>query len=236
MREEGQDRLAHGPRMDRRGVTRQDMALIRGQHELIESSGAELQDLWLPLKTCDRLVVEYRKWLDRHASGLPHYRGFSTHRSAAPGNTHSNATELYSLHTANCTSCRTAYRLLGGAIATGLAGMLVVLPILSSLLEHTVVQAFQAALGGFEIGFDRQGRFVMLDRLLELTHLQQHVAQILVGIGHFRVDANRFPVGPGGHHQIVEMPLRDAQVVIPLATVFVLGDGFPQDGRRLGRR
>ena len=42
-------------------ILEQDMNIIVGQHAEIERSGRSLQQLWLPIKTCDLLVLEYRK-------------------------------------------------------------------------------------------------------------------------------------------------------------------------------
>ena len=37
-----------------------------------------LRELYLPLKTSDLVLVEYRKWLDKYGSLLPFYQGYET--------------------------------------------------------------------------------------------------------------------------------------------------------------
>jgi len=96
-------------------ILRQDMDLITGQYAAIERSGKELRDLWLPLASCDRLVVRYRKWLDRNAPPDTPYRGFATHfgahePGAAPALSPPLSPNTFSLHTSQCASCRRTYQ------------------------------------------------------------------------------------------------------------------------------
>ncbi len=107
-------------------ILEQDMNVVVGQHQEIEGAQQPLSTLWLPIKTSDRLVVEYRKWLDRFGAALPFYRGFATARNSqidpgAPQARHDRS----SLHTAICGTCqRVARRLdLGARAAAGLAAV-----------------------------------------------------------------------------------------------------------------
>lgn len=85
------------------------MAVVIGQAEEIESDGANIRDIWLPLKTSDRLVIEYRKWLDQFGGGLPFYRGFSTFRSdKANFNSIRLPVDRHMLHTRICLTCSKA--------------------------------------------------------------------------------------------------------------------------------
>lgn len=89
-------------------ILRQDMDLIVGQYAATERSGRELRDLWLPLKTCDQLVIRYRKWLDRHAPPAAPYRGFTTHASPPGEPATGPAPSTFSLHTRHCATCQRA--------------------------------------------------------------------------------------------------------------------------------
>ncbi len=64
-------------------ILEQDMSVVVGQAEATEKYDGPLKSMWLPLATSDRLVVEYRKWLDRFGTALPFYRGFTTRKDAA---------------------------------------------------------------------------------------------------------------------------------------------------------
>lgn len=98
-------------------ILEQDMAVVIGQHAQIEREGGHLRDIWLPLKTSDRLVVEYRQWLDQFGSDLPFYRGFSTSRNSGPDAALSSlSVDRHILHTRICATCGQLHRTLGRAI------------------------------------------------------------------------------------------------------------------------
>jgi phenylpropionate dioxygenase-like ring-hydroxylating dioxygenase large terminal subunit len=114
-------------------ILEQDMSVVVGQYAEIERAEQALQHLWLPIKTSDRLVVEYRKWLDRVGDGLPFFRGFSRSKSG-PGETHrasqaedQQAWNRFTLHTRICASCRRAHR----RIRAALTGLRIGVPILA---------------------------------------------------------------------------------------------------------
>ena len=92
-------------------ILEQDMGVVIGQHEHIERAKGRLGDLWCPIRTSDRLVIEYRKWLDRFGAALPFYRGWET---SNPGTQDPFFAKMppdrYSLHTKVCTTCGTLYR------------------------------------------------------------------------------------------------------------------------------
>lgn len=90
-------------------ILRQDMALIIGQYSSIQKSGQNLADLWLPLKTSDSLVLDYRQWLDLHAQNMPYFRGFKTFRNPEGVDYGLDAAspDLTRLHTHGCRSCST---------------------------------------------------------------------------------------------------------------------------------
>lgn len=63
-------------------ILEQDMGVVVGQYEEIERAEQDLRQLWFPLKTSDRLVIEYRRWLDTYGANLPFYRGFASAKPA----------------------------------------------------------------------------------------------------------------------------------------------------------
>jgi hypothetical protein len=70
--------------------------------------GRSLKEIYLPLKTSDTFVLEYRKWLDKFGSGLPFYQGYSTSKSAnveATGYENLGLQDRFSRHTRICSSC-----------------------------------------------------------------------------------------------------------------------------------
>ncbi|MGB3694884.1 MAG: Rieske 2Fe-2S domain-containing protein [Spirulinaceae cyanobacterium] len=87
----------------------EDLALIVGQQRYIESSGKTLKEAFLPLKTSDTFVLEYRKWLDKYAQELPYCQGYTTTKKAK-GNGEPMATDRLSRHTQICHSCNQAYQ------------------------------------------------------------------------------------------------------------------------------
>lgn len=98
-------------------ILEQDMAVVVGQHAQIEREDTPLRDIWLPLKTSDRLVVEYRKWLDQFGSGLPFYRGFATAQNSRTDAALSGLpVDRHVLHTRICATCGQLHHNLGRAI------------------------------------------------------------------------------------------------------------------------
>ena len=92
-------------------ILEQDMGVVVGQYEEIEKFEGNLRDLWLPLKTSDKLVIEYRKWLDRFGSKLPFYRGFSSSRdSALDPSADRPPIDRLTLHTKICGTCSKIHR------------------------------------------------------------------------------------------------------------------------------
>ena len=88
-------------------ILEQDMGVVTGQHQEIEAADRPLSQSWLPIKTSDRLVVEYRRWLDRYGAALPFYRGFTTARNSAVAPEEAAMPhDRHSLHTAICATCQ----------------------------------------------------------------------------------------------------------------------------------
>lgn len=109
--------------MTQRLILEQDMSVIVGQSAEVENANIPLRDLWLPIKTSDRIVIEYRKWLDKYGSTLKNYRGFSTASQAGltdQSQPHPQETSA-KLHNSICTTCRPMAGRLRLARGAGLA-------------------------------------------------------------------------------------------------------------------
>lgn len=99
--------------MIRNKVLEGDMPIVVEQQRQIERLGKNLQELYLPLKTSDVLVVAYRKWLDKYGSSLPFYQGYSTAKNIDSSEDSKDLKPLdrFSQHTLICNSCSQAYKL-----------------------------------------------------------------------------------------------------------------------------
>ena len=139
---------------NRNQLFEEDLQLVLGQQAQIEQLGQHLKELFLPLKTSDVLVIEYRKWLDKYGQSLPFYEGYSTSKRAGnQAEYHQTPVPLdrFSGHTQICSSCNRAYqvtnRLKQGSlmVAIAIAALAIVIDEPVSLKLVTVF-AFLAAL------------------------------------------------------------------------------------------
>ncbi|RMG10937.1 MAG: hypothetical protein D6728_09770 [Cyanobacteria bacterium J055] len=137
-------------------VLEEDLPQIVGQQEEVSRSGESLKSLYLPLKTSDALVVEYRKWLDEFGETLPFYEGYETSRDLRCAS-ETVSLDRFSRHTQNCSSCSQTYHnlemLKRGAIAVSIilaavaivlddprAEVAIVLVALASVAAATLIQ------------------------------------------------------------------------------------------------
>ncbi len=92
----------------------EDLQVVVGQKAQIERLGKSLKEVYLPLKTSDLFVIEYRKWLDKFGYSLPFYQGYSTSKSVDKvQECNQNPVQLDRLkrHTQLCSSCNRTYQL-----------------------------------------------------------------------------------------------------------------------------
>ena len=108
--------------MTQRLILEQDMAVIVGQSAEIDTAGIGLKDLWLPIKTSDKLVVAYRKWFDQYGANIPYFRGFTTSSGQAKAAKDLTVQDRRNLHSHICSTCRPIARRLGRACYAMLAG------------------------------------------------------------------------------------------------------------------
>ncbi|HBE19732.1 MAG TPA: (2Fe-2S)-binding protein [Cyanobacteria bacterium UBA11149] len=102
-------------------VLEEDLPLILGQQTEIARLGKSLQEIFLPLKTSDVLVTEYRKWLDNFGASLPYYQGYNTTKNMSNGEyiPQSVESDRFSQHTVICSSCHRAYQITNRLKYTG---------------------------------------------------------------------------------------------------------------------
>lgn len=95
----------------RNRILEEDLELIREQQIQIEKLDKQMKELFLPLKSSDVLVVEYRKWLDQYGRDLPFYQGYETTKlnveiTKQPMEIGNRLTR----HTQICSSCTQAHQ------------------------------------------------------------------------------------------------------------------------------
>ena len=94
-------------------VLEEDSVFIVAEQAIIEQSNQSMEQIFLPLKTSDFLVVEYRKWLDIYGKILPFYQGYKTSKIAKKivNNNQEKATlDRFKQHTQICSSCSRTYQ------------------------------------------------------------------------------------------------------------------------------
>ncbi|MBD2497416.1 Rieske 2Fe-2S domain-containing protein [Nostoc sp. FACHB-280] len=129
-----------------------DLQIVVEQKRQIERLGKSLKEIYLPLKTSDTLVVEYRKWLDKFGQGLPFYQGYDSEK-----NFHSNELQESSLtldrlsqHTQICSSCNQAYRVTNSSKQI-LIGVAIALAALAILTDNSWVKPVAVAASLFAV-------------------------------------------------------------------------------------
>lgn len=149
-------------------ILRQDMSLLVGQHDEIRRAKGELADLWLPIRTSDFLVVQFRKWLDQHAPGRPDHIGFRTHRPAplrAAGD--EDVHDVMAMHTRQCRDCTAMWRAVQRARAAAGIAAFAALPAMllgadglriAALAAYALAAASWWALGRLQRRFERTNR------------------------------------------------------------------------------
>jgi phenylpropionate dioxygenase-like ring-hydroxylating dioxygenase large terminal subunit len=147
-------------------ILEQDLPLIVGQQAQIERLGQSLKEIYLPLKTSDVFVIEYRKWLDKFGSSLPFYQGYSTSRNTdSTGECNAVLPDRFSRHTKICSSCNRAYQITN-RLKQSLVGVAIAFFALGIITEGSWSQiaavsvslsavALAAGLGKVKIHFER---------------------------------------------------------------------------------
>ncbi|MEM9802813.1 MAG: Rieske 2Fe-2S domain-containing protein [Planctomycetota bacterium] len=105
----------------------QDMAVVLGQTQELRDESRSLRDVWLPIKSSDQLVLQYRRWIDEHAADTPGALGWRTRNDVEPTREPIRI-DRFALHTSQCRDCRAALALMkrvrSGAHAGAFGGLL----------------------------------------------------------------------------------------------------------------
>lgn len=152
-------------------VLEEDLPQIIGQQQEISRAKKSLKSLFLPLKTADELVIEYRKWLDRFGHSLPFYEGYETSKTSDLLDTEVKTIPLdrFSRHTQICATCSRAYQQTEKAKQLAIAFAIVfaavaiilddspgqILAILAALLSVVAVAIAQTLKTHFERSYQR---------------------------------------------------------------------------------
>ncbi|MCC5638132.1 Rieske 2Fe-2S domain-containing protein [Nostoc sp. CHAB 5844] len=136
-----------------------DLQLVVEQKRQIESLQKKLKDLYLPLKTSDTLVIEYRKWLDKFGKDLPFYQGYDSAKNFHTDELSENSLTLdrFSQHTQICSSCNQAYQTTN-LVKQTLIGVAIALAALAILTDNSWVSpvAVIASLSAVALAFAAQ--------------------------------------------------------------------------------
>ncbi len=122
-------------------ILEEDMSVVVGQQEEIKRLGNSLKEIFLPLKTSDTLVIEYRKWLDKFGSSLPFYQGYSTSKNIGNDewNQESVQSDRLSQHTLICSSCNRTYQV-SNRLKQSLVGVAIALFALAIVTDGSAMQ------------------------------------------------------------------------------------------------
>ncbi|MEH2358750.1 aromatic ring-hydroxylating dioxygenase subunit alpha [Nostoc sp.] len=115
----------------------EDSVFIIGLQAQIEQLAQNLKQVYLPLKTSDTFILEYRKWLDKFGASLPFYRGYSTSKQAENhGDCDQKPMTLDRLtrHTLICSSCNRAYGVIN-KLKQGLIGVAIAMALLAIVTD-----------------------------------------------------------------------------------------------------
>lgn len=90
-------------------ILEEDLDFIVAQERFFRQSAQPLKSAYFPLKTCDTLVMEHRRWLDRFGQNLPWYVGFTTAKMPDVNYPVPALATRFERHTQSCQACLGAY-------------------------------------------------------------------------------------------------------------------------------
>ena len=114
-------------------ILEEDLPFIFELQKYMERTDKSLKEEFLPLKTLDVFVIEYRKWLDKYGKDFPFYEGYTTSKRLSNNQTEAMPLDRLSRHTQICSSCNKTHRrtILAKQTLVGVAIALAALAILS---------------------------------------------------------------------------------------------------------
>jgi len=90
-------------------ILEQDLSFITEQDRFFRETKQTIKTGYFPIKTCDTLVIEHRRWLDQYGQNLPWYVGLESAKHPQEINTCSRSNDLstrFERHTQHCQSCQ----------------------------------------------------------------------------------------------------------------------------------
>ncbi|NES81577.1 MAG: Rieske 2Fe-2S domain-containing protein [Moorea sp. SIO2B7] len=120
----------------------EDLPLVVGQQTQVNCLEKSLKELYLPLKTSDLVLIEYRKWLDKYGSLLPFYQGYKTSH-----NIDKHSVEIgtrLTRHTQICGSCSQAYEVTK-KVKQSLVGVAIGMAVLAILTDGSWIEIFSVS-------------------------------------------------------------------------------------------
>ncbi|MEH2385251.1 MAG: Rieske 2Fe-2S domain-containing protein [Nostoc sp.] len=115
----------------------EDSVFLIGLQTEVERLAENLKEVYLPLKTSDTFVLEYRKWLDKFGASLPFYRGYSTSKQAENHGEYNQKPMMLDRltgHTLICSSCNRAYQVINN-LKQGLIGVAIAMALLAIVTD-----------------------------------------------------------------------------------------------------
>ncbi len=138
----------------------EDLPLVVGQEQEIKRLGKSLQELYLPLKTSDLFVVEYRRWLDKYGNSLPYYQGWTTSKTpteVVQDDQKPAPLDRLRRHTEICGSCSKAYENTIKVKQIGV-GMAIAFAFIAILADNSNIEITFVILSLFSLGISLVAR------------------------------------------------------------------------------
>ncbi|GET38947.1 aromatic ring-hydroxylating dioxygenase subunit alpha [Microseira wollei] len=148
-----------------------DAELIREQQMQIENLAKSMKELFLPLKTSDVLVIEYRKWLDKYGIDLPFYQGYETSnlngvlQSVEIGN-------RFTRHTQICNSCNRVHQI-SNRVKQSFIIAAIILAAIAMITENYQARIIGVSLFILSLSIASAAQKVKI--LLERNYLRQYI-------------------------------------------------------------
>lgn len=144
-------------------ILEEDLAFIVAQEQFFQQSQRPIRSAYFPLKTCDTLVMEHRRWLDLFGANLPWYLGLATVKAPAMGAEPVGLSTRFERHTQSCSACRGAYEQLGlirQAAWVGAVTSVALALVSDGQLKMVFVASFLLAMGAIALAQSLESRFL----------------------------------------------------------------------------
>lgn len=145
-------------------ILEEDLEFIVAQDRFFQRSKQTIKTAYFPIKTCDTLVMEHRRWLDQFGKDLPWYVGLTT--TKAPESEPQTSTGLstrFERHTQSCDACRGAYKQVVTVRQASWVGAItsIAFALVTEGQMHLVfVVSFLLAMGAIAVAKNLESRFL----------------------------------------------------------------------------